>query len=339
MVAPDLTTEEAERRELALVRAETLSPQSMESIRELDAIRTWRWDQMLTTGVSVLAAKKGHWKSLLALQLAYAVAAGRPFLNRAVARANVLYAALELDSIAMSERAKRCGPAPSGLDVLFSFRRGDGALVDLEALVLSRGYGLVILDMLPALLPAGFDGNAYEQVTHFMLALRRLAQRYSLSILALTHSPKSSRDDFADAVIGSVGFAGQADSIIFLERKRGDNTAKLFSTGNHGRDQSMKIALDPETLVLTVTDEGASFLSTEREAVQAVLRKHPDGISTTDVSGIVGKTFDATRKILARMVDEGQAQRIRPGVFTLPDDSNVLPFDRGTPCDSPRTLL
>lgn len=333
-IAEGATPEEADRRAHAVIRADALNPRALEDIRKLELIREWILAGLFTPGVAILAAKKGNWKSLFSLQAAYAIAAGAPFLGREVEHSRVLYLALELDELAMSERAQKIGPAPDGLDVLTSIGRGDDALEDVEALLLARGYRLVVVDMLSAILPAGTDGNHYDEVTPWMLRLRRLAQQYHACILCLMHSPKSTRDDFADAVLGSTGFAGQADSIIVLDRKRGEDTANLYSTGNHGRDQAFRIRIDGDLRLHLDGEIPVAKDTADREAVLAALsRNGANGASAAMIGTATGKSEDAARKMLQRLAADGKAERIRRGLYVV--RGAVPPLEPVAPEDSP----
>jgi hypothetical protein len=320
-IADGLPQEEADRRALAFLRAEILAPVSLEEIRTAKFSRTWFLDGLFTFGLSIIAAKKANWKSLLALQAAYGIAAGIPFLGKSVPQAvKVLYLALELDKIAMSERAQRLGPAPEGLDILFTFSRGPEAIADLDALLTARDYKVIFVDMAAAILPGGTDGNQYDQVTGFLLQLRRLAQKRQACIVLLLHSPKSEKTDFADAVLGSVGFGGQADSIIFIDRKRGENVARVLCTGNHGSDSVFKIRMD-KTLRLSLFDDGGheSFLPPEADAVLRALQQFPDGTSPAKLAASMGKigekAAESVRVALYRLVDKGFAHKTGRGVY------------------------
>ena len=317
-IAEGRAPEEADARAKMLCRAETLNPRSLEDIRMMDLKREWIVDALMTPGLVILAAKKGNWKSLLALQCGYAVASGAAFLGRATTKGPCLYLALELDELAMSERAQKIGPCPQGLDVMTAFERGTNAIADLEALIVARGYRLIVVDMLQAILPGGTDGNAYDDVTPFLLTLRRLGQKYKAAILCLMHSPKSSRDDFADAVLGSTGFAGQADNIIVLERKRGSDTADLFATGNHGKDTAFRIRIDED---LRLSLDGLIPVSRDSQAKEEVLdaltKLGPDGGSAKTIGESIGRGEDATRKILERLMVDRKAERVRRGLDVI----------------------
>jgi hypothetical protein len=328
-----------EKLEFCCKRAAELNPQPLSSLSDVTTQRIWYWDYVLTTGLGVIAAKKGCYKSWLSLQLAYAIAQGTPFLEKTTHKASVLYMALELDNIAMSERCRKIGTAPAGLDVLFNFTRGDDALKDMEALLAAKEYRFIVVDMLPAILPKGVDGNSYDAITDFMLSLRRLAQSYSACILSLLHSGKSERVDFVDSVLGSTGFAGQADTVIVLDRKRGDTTVKFMSSGNHGRDCCMKIEVGEDMIMHRVEDddEDGKFLSQSSEQIYTLLKdNYPQGATATVLSGVTGKSADAVRKILTRqLVTRGFVEQTGRGVYKAtgqkdisgqPDMSGQCPF-------------
>jgi RecA-family ATPase len=326
-----MNQEDADRQARKVMRADALAPIPLSEVQRIDRQRIWFWDGIFTTGLSIIAAKKGLLKSWLALRLGIALADGRPFLGKCTRKANVLYLALELDEIAIAERARLCGDVRGCFDVLFSFRRGHDALVDLAALVDARGYRVVIVDMLPAILPAGTDGNAYDEVTSFMLELRRFAQSRELSIICLLHAGKTAREDFADAVMGSTGFAGQADTVAVLQRKRGDSVLKFLSTGNHGADQAFKIRIG-ENVSMEILEESelekqTAYLSAEQERVLMTMTEfYPEGVTPVVLAGVLGKTSDAVRIQLNRLIERGAVKRIGRGVYQAkcvkPDETN-----------------
>jgi RecA-family ATPase len=313
------------------MRADALAPVPLSEVQKIERQRIWYWDGIFTTGLAIIAAKKGLLKSWLALRLGIALSAGLPFLGKCTKKSNVLYLALELDEIAIAERARLCGDVRGCFDVLFSFRRGHDALTDLAALVDARGYRVVIVDMLPAILPAGTDGNAYDEITAFMLKLRRFAQSRELSIICLLHAGKAPREDFADAVMGSTGFAGQADTVAVLQRKRGDNVLKFLSTGNHGKDQAFKIRIG-ENVSMEVIEESelekqTAYLSAEQERVLTTMTEfYPEGTTPVVLAGVLGKTSDAVRIQLNRLIERGAVERIGRGVYQAkcvkPDETN-----------------
>ena len=141
-----LSREDADRQAKKVMRADELAPVPLSEVQKIDRQRIWFWDGIFTTGLSIIAAKKGLLKSWLALRLGIALSAGLPFLGKCTKKSNVLYLALELDEVAIAERARLCGDVRGCFDVLFSFRRGHDALTDLAALVDARGYNVVVVE-------------------------------------------------------------------------------------------------------------------------------------------------------------------------------------------------
>lgn len=323
-MADGMSQEDADRHAKKIMRADAMAPVPLSEVQIIQRQRVWYWDGIFTTGLAIIAAKKGLLKSWLALRLGIALSSGLPFLGKCTKKANVLYLALELDEIAIAERARLCGDVRGCFDVLFSFRRGNDALSDLAALVDARGYNVVVVDMLPAILPAGTDGNGYDEVTTFMLQLRRFAQSRELSIICLLHAGKAPREDFADAVLGSTGFAGQADTVAVLQRKRGDNVLKFLSTGNHGKDQAFKIRIG-ENVSMELVEESelekkTAYLSAEQERIiTTIAENYPNGTTPTVLAGVLGKSVQSIRVTLSRMVEAGAVERFERGKYRLPE--------------------
>jgi len=290
----------------------------MADVRTKKLKRNWIMVDFLTPGNTIICAKKGNWKSLIALQQQYALASGTQFLGRAVPnKVKTLYLALELDETAMSERTQRIGPIESGADVIFEWSRGDKAIQDFEAVINAKGYRVIFVDMLSGILPEGIEGNSYEQSTEFMKKLRRLGQKLGVCFVILMHSPKATKDDFADAVLGSVGWAGQADIIAFLSRERGSNRAKIYTTGNHGQDSVMNIEINTDLHISLEEGNPATFLPPEAEAIyKAFIPFGEKGATCAEVAGTIGKKSETVRKCVNDvLIKRGYLVKISYGFY------------------------
>jgi hypothetical protein len=294
------------RTEGLKARGERLRLLSLEAERVAEVPpRTWFIEGMLTPGFAILSAKKGIGKSFFALEAAYAIAAGSPFLDRATTRAKVLYVPFELDRTAMHERALRLGPCPADVLVSYGWSSGTEAIADAEAAIVEHGVKVIVFDMFQAVLPAGLETNSYDSSPVF-LSWRRMALQHGAAVIAVWHSGKGDREDPMLGPIGSTGLVGQADCVLALDRKRGENVAKLFIGGNHGHEETLSVSFDDCRWTLLGQGKEAPQLAASDSAVVQLLEAHPEGLSATTIAGTLGRPSSAAaRASLSRLALRG----------------------------------
>ena len=196
-------------------------------------------DGLLPVGLSVLAGSPKLGKSWMALNLAYSVAQGIPFLNRPTAQGDVLYVDLEGSPYRIKSRMDTLNyDFPETLQVTHEIAPlGNGLIDDLrwwwERAPLPR---LVILDTVGRLKSGGKRTmNAYENDSKMYAPLQKFALECEMSVLCITHLKKenvyqSSGADWMERISGSMGLMGCADCVLGLFRKRGESTAYLRTT-------------------------------------------------------------------------------------------------------------
>jgi len=296
-------------------RAAALSEKifTIESERTADIPeRTWFVDGMLTPGFNLLIAKKGIGKSFFALQAAVAVASGKPFLGRKTIQSPVLLVTTEIDRIALHERIQRFGELPSQLFVAYGWTVGDQALYDAEVVIKEHGIRVLIFDMFLPVIPAGMDTNSYD-TSAFFLKFRLMAQRHEAAIIAIWHSGKAERTDFMDAAIGTTGLLGQSDSVLSLDRKRGESGGKLYIGGNHGAEEVLSLTF--ENCTWNLGEGTASFLGSKDEELLNALKKYPAGESYATVAALINRGKEATRAALIRLEDRGLVTKTGRGIY------------------------
>lgn len=188
--------------------------------------------------VTILSGDGGTGKSLLALQLAVAVAAGRKWLDLEVSSGAVLYLSAEddldelharLDAITRAE-----GLSLGELDQLhLAVRAGEDAVMAIEkeggSIQTTAFYARLerkLADDRPALLVLDnladiFAGNENVRslARQFMGRLRRLAIDHGCAILLLAH-PSLSGMNSGSGTSGNTAWNNSARSRLYLQRKR-----------------------------------------------------------------------------------------------------------------------
>lgn len=102
---------------------------------------------------------------------------------------------------------------------------------------------LVVLDTLAKVEPAEENGDRYKAEYAMMARYKRFADRNNCCVLIVHHDRKSTDDggDIFTRISGTRGITGAADTMMYLERKRGEPTGFLHVTGRDVTDQQLEI--------------------------------------------------------------------------------------------------
>jgi AAA domain len=246
----------------------------------------------------------------------------------------VLYLALEDGDRRLQERCRRLlggQPIPEQLDYLT--RVEPGQIVSTIAAWLELhpdSQPLVILDTLGKVMPTALLGeSAYQRDYRVGSTLRGLCDhRPGMTLLVNHHDRKANADDFVDAVSGTHGLAGAADTILVLQRDRSASSGLLkvtgrdlpegeyavrFLDGSHWRLDGDSLASAAQRARDTRVTAGLGDRSAD---VVAYVLDHPDGVSPADVAAALELDPAAVRVYLGRAVRAGRLRKPARGRYT-----------------------
>ena len=218
-------------------------------------------DGLLPVGLSTLAGSPKLGKSWLALELAYSVAQGIPFLGRLTAQGDALYVDLEGSPYRIKQRLETLNFGfPETLQVAHDASPlGSGLLEDLtDWWQCANNPKFIVIDTVGRLKSAGNRSlNAYENDSRTFAPLQKFALEKQIGILCVTHLRKdnvfrSTDMDWMERISGSMGLVGCCDAVWALFRKRGSATGILKTTA---RD------VESGDLVMNFCDGLWSFIS------------------------------------------------------------------------------
>lgn len=285
------------------------------------ATPAWLVEHLWGSGaVGVLGGAPKCGKSWLALELAVAVASGRPCLGRfAVPAAGpVLLYAAEDTPLQVRQRVEqlcqaRDAPFPTlelGLILEPSLRIDRPQDVErLRTTLALRPHRLLILDPYVRLQAA--DENNATEVAAILATLRELSRTFALAVLLVHHARKSSGDSAGQALRGSSDFHAWGDSNLYL-RRRGQ---ELILTTEHRAAPApppltLNLAQDPlrleihdpearpplstplEQRLLAALDQGPQRLEQLRAAVGARKQSVADTLRSLEATGRVVRQAD-----------------------------------------------
>jgi hypothetical protein len=286
----------------------------------------WIVPDILPEGFCILAGNPKLGKSWLALNVCLAVASGGVALGTVrVEQGDVLYMGLEDTQRRLQSRLRKMlarDVAPPRLQIATEWARLDeGGIQKLSAwLEAHPAARLIVIDTLQKIKQAGrMGGNLYGEDYASVGAVKALADRYGVAIVVVHHRRKGlGGEDDLEAVSGSYGLTGAADSILSLKRERGRQDATLSITGRDVDEQELALSWNADVGSWTILGDAVEYKqSTERTAIVDALRdaKHAMTVKEIHESG-VGVNSEAVRILLYKMTKEGQVAN-NGGKFSL----------------------
>jgi RecA-family ATPase len=284
----------------------------------------WVVPDLIPEGLTILAGKPKLGKSWLVLDVALAVARGGWTLgDRHCARGSVLYAALEDGQRRLKERMRKvCASEswPAGL----AFRTeipnlGAGGLDQLAGWIDgARDPRLIIVDTFAKVRPAKTrDETQYEADYRAAGLLKTLADKTGVGVIIVHHVRKMEADDPLDAVSGTNGLTGAADTILVL--KRDGSGVTLYGRGRDIEEQELALEFRRQECrwsVLGSADE--VHRSDERKAIIDALRDSAEPMSPREIADVTEHAYGATRKLLHAMTRDGEVKKLGRGRYGLP---------------------
>src|SRR5215211_4830280 len=266
-------------------------------------------DGVVPVGVALLSAAPNVGKTRLLTQLSVAAVRGAPILGRQTTKTRVLTLALEDGARryrkALTEQVGTSWPNRGQLTIRTTSKRlNEGGLVEIERhLDRHAECGLVIIDVLERVRPRSTGTNAYRLDYEALAPLQRMANVRQIAIVVVHHT--NQRADVADIfekVSGTSGLTGVVDSLLLLQRRRGDSVGGLSVSGREVEDKELALSFTdgwwgpaPEGMPAALLDE-----KREIRELWLWLAEH-DGASTPELSERYGRTENATLKVLKRL--------------------------------------
>jgi AAA domain len=300
---------------------------------ELPPVR-WAIPEILPEGLTLLAGKPKLGKSWLALSAALSITSGGVALGaQPVSQGDVLYLALEDNARRLQARTRQLlasmSGVPGGIDFALDWPRlGEGGLASLEDYLKDHPrVRLVVIDTWARVAPPSGERrrSQYEGDYEALIPLKRLADTYRVSILAVHHLRKTGSSDVLDEITGSIGMTGAVDGMLILKRERGQAEATLFVTGRDiEREQQLALSFDVTTALWSVIGNADEVCHTRaRRAIFDLLREQgAEGMSPREIAEALEKNYHTTRSMLRKMEETGEVVRLHGRYLVLSGERN-----------------
>lgn len=287
-------------------------------------------DQVLPEGTMLITGKPKTRKSWLALNFAWAVAAGGKAFGRYDAlQGDALYIDLEMGQKRLHKRLHVVSPdaePPKGFQFATKWPRvGEGFEPWLRDYLKSHPFTrIVVVDTLVGIRPTRKRyEDPYESDKAFTQALTDLCHEHRIAMLLIHHSRKADGSDITDDASGSTGLTGGVDNYAALRLSRTEKgLGDFLLTGRDIEiDGDLNLRWDPRFAQWNVTDDApAATLTPERRAVMGLLRERA-GLKPKEIALLLDRDEPGTRRLLGNMQRDGLVTSAQGGYWYVADDA------------------
>lgn len=297
-------------------------------------------------GMTLLVASPKIGKSWMVLGLALDLSNGGEALGcLSIGRARpVLYLALEDGQRRLQNRIRSLNPSSVSARLEFVTDMAGSLVVETIKTFMVRHATLdpvVILDTLGKVMPpAAGNQSAYGHDYAMLSALKSASDAVPGSSLVIVHhTRKHEGGDFLDAVSGTQGIAGAADTVIHLKRERHEKRATLQVTSRDVAEGEYAVTMAENgawTLDGGSLEESARAAQTEKSSegvgdrmaeIIQVVGRFPQGIKPHDVAVLMDLDDKTAQTYLSRAFDSGRILRPVRGTYTPVGNVGSVGFD------------
>ncbi len=279
----------------------------------------WIIKELIPEGLTLFCGRPKIGKSWLALQIAADISVGKLVIGKYESEPiQVLYLALEDTQRRLQKRFRTIkGSGSDNLCFYTDWARGSPGIAHLRKRLETKQFEhtkLIVVDTLARFLPQ-CDMNDYSQIYPLVADIKSIADKHSCAIVCLHHTRKSNADDFIDTVSGSNAFAGASDTILVLQRTRGEADGFLKAAGRDIDEQEIALSLEKDK-GWAVLGEGVEYrMSRERRDIVKILADADGPLGVNEITAMTGRDYGSVRLMLSRMVKDFEIARIGRGQY------------------------
>lgn len=280
-------------------------------------------DGYIAEGLTILAGRPKLGKSWMALGFGVAVATGGQTLGVDCEQGDVLYMALEDNRRRLKERLEVVlhpptnRPDMSRLSLVTEAAKIGGGLVEFleEWRKAADQPRLVIIDTLSMVRPPKKSNqDSYAADYDAISPLQKWAGVHGVAVVVVHHVRKAEAEDPLEAVSGTNGLTGAADTIMVLNRTA--DGPKLYGRGRDIEEIEKALQFDKGVWqVLGDADEVKR--SDQRRKIMTVMEDAAFALTPTDISKESGMKEANVKYLLRVMVKAGEIDKVGYGQYKL----------------------
>ena len=260
------------------VKENLLSVVKVSDIEPYDDKDFWLIEDFWQNGsVGIVGAPSKSFKSTLTLNLACAVATGRPFDGRKVKQGPVLIVQGE-NSLSIEQSKIYSITGETDLPIYFVDSNWDMTkIMHLKDTILKLGIKLLIIDPMYLLFGAG-DINKHQDITERLTKLSLLRDQTGCSIMLVHHSRKLERGakiQTAD-MYGSAFIEGWYESMLLLQRTGVQSSRLVTYFRNHKSGDVYNLVVDDNMGCKAYKQDDSSDFDKQEAKVDSILPKEKE---------------------------------------------------------------
>ena len=211
-------------------------------------------EDLLCSGVYILAGAPKIGKSFLVAQIAYHVSTGEKLWEFEVRQGTVLYLALEDDFQRIQNRMFMMYGINDTDNLHFATAAGKisvGLEDQIENFILEHpDTKLVVIDTLQKVRESCGEAYSYASDYEIIERLKQIAGKHGTCIITVHHTRKQPAGDSFEMISGTTGLLGCADgSLLMQKKKRTSLEATVDVVGRDQQDQILYLKKDPSTQI------------------------------------------------------------------------------------------
>ena len=260
------------------VKENLLSVVKVSDIEPYDDKDFWLIEDFWQNGsVGIVGAPSKSFKSTLTLNLACAVATGRPFDGRKVKQGPVLIVQGE-NSLSIEQSKIYSITGETDLPIYFVESNWDMTkIMLLKDTIIKHGIKLLIIDPMYLLFGAG-DINKHQDITERLTKLSLLRDQTGCSIMLVHHSRKLERGakiQTAD-MYGSAFIEGWYESMLLLQRTGVQSSRLVTYFRNHKSGDVYNLVVDDNMGCKAYKQDDSSDFDKQEAKVDSILPKEKE---------------------------------------------------------------
>ena len=285
----------------------------------------WAVPDILPEGCVILAGKPKMGKSIICLNLTLSVATGGlAFGKIPVEKGGVLYLALEDTSRRLKDRLATMlqgSPTPENLHFNIEWPKiQNGEIPGLDKRIEEiPNLRLVIIDTLQLIRPAqsGRQKTQYSIDYDDVIAVKKLADKYNITILIVHHLRKTQSEDIMDDISGTLALTGAADGTLALKRRTGQADAELNITGRDIEAEEYALKLHSDILSWELLGKAEEVKSTVNcQLIYNTIKEADKPITPKEIEKITDIQHRTVQKNLKKLINDGSIEKgIKYGTY------------------------
>lgn len=282
-------------------------------------------EEILPTGLTIFAGRPKSGKSFLVLDLALTIATGGIFLQKYKTIANkVLYISNEDSLNRLHKRMKDILATKDNIDAdalnnLYPHtdfpKLSEAGYTKLLNIIEQNEIGLVIIDTFIKQISVSREYDThYGREYKITGRLQTFATENNIGLLTVHHTRKTETDNPTDAILGTTGISGSADTIWVLGNQSGKPILEL-----QGKDiEPQSLQLEFKNSVWRYKQEFVNLnLTPERQEIYNLLIKEGRTLKTGEIADKLKKEKNNISTLLKRMVNEGVIRNPSYGEYSI----------------------